>query len=353
MLYSVRIVGVLVAVLFAYYGISKYRNGQWTRFDLTLALLVSAGVATVSIFPPVGNILMSAFGLKNRLFAILVFTNLLLFGLFFYALNQIRSINMRNIDTIRALAKQKYMEEFGFANRETGNAASGNQGKILVTIPAYNEEVAIQTVLPRIPSELLGYRLDTLVIVDGATDRTEEVSRKAGVSVATHIINCGGGAAHKTGFDIAKMIGADIVVNMDADGQHRPEEIERLVTPIINNQADFVWGSRFYGYYEERGSIRHAGVVFFSRMISILIGFKVTDCTNGFRAIRVRDLEKLHLKEEQFHTTEMIIEAAKKGLRLMEVPISVLKRAEGESKKPKRLRYPLGVLRVIVQTWLR
>jgi glycosyltransferase involved in cell wall biosynthesis len=143
------------------------------------------------------------------------------------------------------------------------------------------------------------------------------------------------------------------VVNMDADGQHQPEELERLVTPIVKNEADFIVGSRFLGHYEERGSIRHLGVVLFSWVVSLLTSTKVTDCTNGFRALRVSDLERLSLQEEQFHTTELIIEASKRKLRYKEVPISVLRRAEGESKKPKRLRYPLGVLRTIINTWLR
>jgi hypothetical protein len=107
------------------------------------------------------------------------------------------------------------------------------------------------------------------------------------------------------------------------------------------------------GHYEERGSIRHVGVVLFSWFISLLTGARVTDCTNGFRALRVNDLERLSLQEEQFHTTELIIEASKRRLRYKEVPVSVLRRTEGESKKPKRLRYPFGVLRAIIQTWLR
>ena len=157
----------------------------------------------------------------------------------------------------------------------------------------------------------------------------------------------------RTGFEIARLENAEIVVNMDADGQHQPEEIERLIAPIVEGTADLVVGSRFLGHYEERGSIRHAGVVLFSWLVSSLVGTKVTDCTNGFRALRVDDLQKLNLQEEQFHTTELILEAAKKKLRYKEVPVSVFKRAIGESKKPKRLRYPLGVLRVIIQTWLR
>lgn len=167
------------------------------------------------------------------------------------------------------------------------------------------------------------------------------------------MVNRGQGDALRTGFRIAELERADVVVNLDADGQYLPEEMERLVAPVLDGKADFVLGSRFLGYYEEAGSVRHAGVVFFSWLISLLTGRRITDCTNGFRAIRVSELGKLDLREDRFNATELILEALKNGLRFEEVPVTMLRRAEGESKKPKRLAYPLGVFRVIVQTWLR
>lgn len=351
---QIRIAGVLVAALFLLYSVVKYRRGKFKRSDLLLISVIAGGTAAVSIFPSVGNILMSAFRLENRLFAILVFSNLLLFGLFLHLLSQVRASNRRSRDIVRGLARYYYNEKF-FGKRKPRNepGAEPAKGKVLITIPAYNEEQAIRGVLARIPRELLGYDVDALVVVDGATDATEAVVIEHEFPVASHIVNCGGGDALRTGFEIARIENADVVVNMDADGQHRPEEMERLVAPIIEDRADLVVGSRFLGHYEERGSIRHAGVVFFSRLVSLLAGVRVTDCTNGFRALRVDYLPKLNLQEEQFHTTELILEAAKKKLRYEEVPISVLRRAEGESKKPKRLSYPLGVARVIIQTWLR
>jgi hypothetical protein len=79
----------------------------------------------------------------------------------------------------------------------------------------------------------------------------------------------------------------------------------------------------------------------------------ITDCTNGFRAIRGEALSKLHLSEDRFNAPELIMEAARQGLRIQEVPVTIVSRAAGESKKPPRLGYPLGFLRTIVQTWLR
>jgi hypothetical protein len=347
---NVRLAGVLVALLFAAYGLSRYRRGKWAKSDLSLALLVAFGVGMVSVFPQVLNGLTEALRLRNRLFALLVLSNLLLFALFFYVLNQVRAANRRSGEIVRALARRDYTERFASSRPP---AKTARRGKVLIIIPAYNEQEAIRGVLAKAPQELLGYAVDTVVIVDGATDATEAVAIEHNFPVATHIVNRGQGDALRTGFEIARQEAADVVVNMDADGQHRPEELERLVGPIVKGEADFVMGSRFLGHYEEAGGARHVGIVLFSRLISALSGVRITDCTNGYRAIRGAELSKLDLREDRFSTAELILEAAKKGLRIKEVPVSILARAEGESKKPRRLGYPLGFLRVILQTWLR
>ncbi len=346
---NVRILGVLVALAFAAYGIAKYSRGKWAKTDLLIALLVAFGIAAVSVFPGLGGVLTAAFRLQNRLLALLVFSNLVLFGLFFYMLGQVRSSNRRSGDIVRAIARRQYQQQF--LPRDSKTPAL--RGKLLVIIPAYNEQEAIQGVLKRVPKQLLGYDVDAIVVVDGATDATEAVAIEHRFPVATHIVNRGQGDALRTGFEIARTQHAEIVVNLDADGQHQPEEIERLVEPIINDEADFVMGSRFLGHYEEAGGARHLGIVGFSWLISVLSGVRITDCTNGFRAIRGSALARLELREDRFSTAELILEAAKKKLRIREVPVSILRRAEGESKKPKRLGYPLGFLRVIIQTWLR
>jgi hypothetical protein len=88
-------------------------------------------------------------------------------------------------------------------------------------------------------------------------------------------------------------------------------------------------------------------------MISLLTGVKVSDCTNGYRAIRVSELHKLNLREDRFNANEIILEALKHKLRFEQVPVSMMSRAAGETKKPPKLAYPLGVFRVIISTWLR
>ena len=349
MIEHVNVLGLLVAVLFAGYGIVRYRRGGWRGIDLSLTLLLALGVAVVSVFPQVGDFFAWLIGLDNRAFALLSFAVLLLFGLFLWLYNQLRAANRRNGEVVTAIAVRQYMQQYASPEPR----AEGEPGEILIIVPAYNEAGSILEVLERVPENVLGYDVKIVIVDDGSEDGTEQVSAGAGYPVAAHVVNRGQGDALRTGFEIAQRREADIVINLDADGQYKPEEIEPLVTPIINGDADFVLGSRFAGFYEEAGSVRHVGVVFFSKLISLLTGVWITDCTNGFRAIRVSELHKLDLREDRFNATEIILEALRNKLRFKEIPVTMLKRAEGESKKPKKLAYPLGVFRVIIETWLR
>ncbi|MBA2441691.1 MAG: glycosyltransferase family 2 protein [Rubrobacter sp.] len=347
---------MVLAAGLAVYGLVRYRYyGGWRRLDLLVVLLLAAGLAGVSVVPQVGEVFVRLLGLENRGFALLAASNLLLFGLFLYALGAARSASRFGGSMVSALAVREYRERYLGEPPEDGKeeGSPGSLGKLLVIIPAYNEQEGLRAVLGRVPETVAGYRTRTVVVVDGATDGTEAVALERGVPVATHVTNRGQGDALRTGFEIARLEGADVAVNLDADGQYLPEEIERLVAPIAEGEADFMLGSRFLGYYEEAGSLRHAGVVFFSRLVSLLAGVRITDCTNGLRAIRGSELGKLNLREDRFNATELLLEAVRCGLRIREVPVTMLRRAEGKSKKPERLAYPLGVLRVIVQTWLR
>jgi len=259
-------------------------------------------------------------------------------------LNKANQANRTVGELVRALAKAEYRKTF---------VPEQNGKSIFVVIPAYNEEKAIGGVLKGMPQEVLGYEVHPIIVVDGASDNTEAVVRRENYMVASHVMNRGQGDALRTGFEIALQQDADIVMTMDADGQHCVEDIEKLVGPIVDGEADYVMGSRFLGQYEDPGGLRHIGIVFFTALINFLGRVHVTDCTNGFRAIRGSDLVKLDLREDRFNAPELIMEAAKKELRIQEVPVTIARRSAGESKKPPRLGYPLGFLRTIVQTWLR
>src|SRR5215207_5532683 len=329
----ISVAGILIAALFAVYGVARYRGGG-SRLDLLISLLIALGVVLVSVVPQLFEPLSRLLGLENRAFALL---------------GRVREASRRNGEIVTGLAVREYSEK----HLSPEERAEGHPGEILIVVPAYDEEGGIQGVLRRVPDEVLGHEVKTVVVDDGSTDATAAVARAEGVPVVTHVVNRGQGDALRTGFAIAQTERSQVVVNLDADGQYKTEELDRLVKPIIEGKADFVLGSRFMGFYEEAGSVRHFGVVFFSRMISLLTGVKISDCTNGYRAIRVSELHKLNLREDRFNANEIILEALKHKLRFEQVPVSMMSRTAGETKKPAKLAYPLGVFRVIISTWLR
>jgi hypothetical protein len=344
----ISIAGVVIALLFVAYGLFKFRGGG-SRLDLLLSLAIAFGVALVSVVPQIFEPISRLLGLENRAFALLGLANLLLFALFLNLLGRVRLAGRKSGEIVTGLAVKEYSEK----HLSPKERLEGHPGEILIIVPAYDEEDGIQGVLRRIPETVLGHEVKTVVVDDGSKDATAARARDEGVPVVSHVVNRGQGDALRTGFAIAEAERSLAVVNLDADGQYKPEELDRLVGPIIDGEADFVLGSRFMGFYEEAGSVRHVGVVFFSRLISLLTGIKVSDCTNGYRAIRVSELHKMDLREDRFNANEITLEALRNKLRFHQVPVSMMTRAAGETKKPPRLAYPLGVFRVIISTWLR
>jgi glycosyltransferase involved in cell wall biosynthesis len=166
-------------------------------------------------------------------------------------------------------------------------------------------------------------------------------------------INRGGGLALRVGYEIALQLGAEVVVTMDADGQHLAEELPVMVAPILDGSADYVSGSRLLGDFERDGLIRHIGVHVFSRIVSILTGRRITDPSSGYRAARADLLQRLVLEQDQFWTSEILIEALRHRARVVEVPVTIVARTSGSSKKPASFRYGWNFSKVIIQTWLR
>jgi len=311
-------------------------------------MLFSLGLMVVSAYPNSVNILRNMLSLApaqfSRLIAICIASNILLWLVLFYTRFRLTD----NTDQLDRVIRQLGVAEF---QRLYGDKTP--LPPVVVVIPAYEEEENIGAVLSEIPDQVCGQRAGVIVVDDGSRDRTSEVVRKAGVPVIQNPFRRGGGAALRTGFDIAHLNGAQIVVTMDADGQHLPSEIERLVAPIVADEFDFVIGSRTLGQREKDSTFRYVGIHVFNALIHLLTVVKVTDCSNGFRAFRVRELSRVLLRQDQFHTSELIIDAAKKGIRIGEAPVTVKRRQSGVSKKGKDWAYGLKFARTIFKTWWR
>jgi glycosyltransferase involved in cell wall biosynthesis len=280
----------------------------------------------------------------GRILGLAVFAVIVLFVLTMRSLLQNGRIERKLSATLEGIAWEEFRSA-GLPDRF--------RDRVAVVIPAYNEEDNIAHVLQRIPDEVCGIRIEVLVMDDGSRDATGDIAREHGAAVARHVTNLGGGAALRTGYRLMVDSGALIVVTLDADGQHRPEEMAKLVQPIVDGTVDMAHGSRVLGHAEPNHVAREMGIVFFNRLVSLITRTKVTDCSNGYRAVRTAVLPQLVLRQEQFHTSEFMIEAIKRGVPATEVGVTVDQRLHGHSKKPAVVRYGLGFTNAIVRSWLR
>ena len=346
---ALRIVGGIFAAAIFALALIRYQRRRISRLSLIISSLISAVLLLLAIAPGLFNPLFEVFNFEpgngQRLTAVLLFA----VGVLFVLLIRIQS----EVDTSERGIRQ-LVESFGQSAFDWDAAADLPAGKrIVVVSPAHNEAENVGAVIEAMPPEVEGYHVVPIVIDDRSDDGTAETARAAGALVASLPIRRGGGLALRVGYDIALKLGADIVVTMDADGQHQPEELPTLVGPIIEGRADHVNGSRMLGDFEREGAIRHLGVHFFSRIVTILTGQRVTDISSGYRATRADTLRALILEQDQFWTSDVTIEAVRQRARVVEVPVTFLTRRGGVSKKPKSLRYGWNFSKAIVKTWLR
>lgn len=201
--------------------------------------------------------------------------------------------------------------------------------RTLIVMPALNEEEAIGGVIREVLTLLPGVNL--LVVNDGSTDRTAEVAQAAGATVATLPYNLGVGGAMRVGFKYALAQGLDNVVQIDADGQHNPAEVHRLLEHLT--EADLVIGARFAGAgnYEVRGPRKWA-MMFLARVLSQTAHTKLTDTTSGLKASgprAVRLFAQHYPAEYLGDTIEALVIAARAGCRITQVPVAMRPRIGG------------------------
>ena len=342
---ALRAFGLILAVLLI--GFAVWKRRSMSNGAVLLAIFGGLALAIVS-GTELLNALLSAFAFERgnggRILGLAVFSIVILFFLVLRALTESSRMNQQLTALLEGLAWEEFRQ---------AKLPERFRDRVAVVIPAYNEAATVGDVVRQIPQEICGERTAVLVVDDGSRDDTSEAAAKAGAIVARHVINRGGGAALRTGYRLMSESGALVVVTLDADGQHLPSEMERLVKPVLDDEVDVAHGSRVLGEADPNSRSRELGIVFFNKLVSLITRTKVSDCSNGYRAVRTTVLPMLVLRQEQFHTSEFLIEAIKRGVPAKEVPVTVAKRTYGHSKKPAVVRYGLGFANAIVRTWLR
>jgi hypothetical protein len=344
-----RTAGLLVALGFAVLTIRSYRQGKIGNGDLLVRLMVFVvPLLVLSAAPGVISWGFAEFsftrgGGRQILGATVLAVGILY--LFAFTLSGRQEGARRDLTRLIENLALEQFEQYGHPEAFAGGIA--------VVIPAYNESQNIHHVLEALPQRVCDLPLHAIVIDDGSTDRTTEAARAAGAAAVRLPMNRGQGAALRTGYRLALITGAEIVATMDADGQHQPSELSRLVAPIAAGEVDVVGGSRVLGEADPNHAARELGVKLFAQLLSLLTWSKVTDPACGYRAMRTEALRGLEFRQDQFHNSEFIVEASKKGLRSMEVPVTITKRISGVSKKPAHFRYGMGFANALVRAWLR
>ena len=193
--------------------------------------------------------------------------------------------------------------------------------KITVGIPAFNEEKNIAAIIIKLKKIA-----DTVIVCnDGSTDSTSEIAQNLGVVVINHPKNLGYGAGIKSIFNKSKEIGSEVLVTFDGDGQHRLEDIKKVVEPIEKNEADIVIGSRFLDDAEKKiPKYRKLGIKIITNVTNSTLKEKITDSQSGFRAYSKNVISKLNISDFGMGvSTEILIKSSSMGFNIMEVPIII------------------------------
>jgi len=343
-----RLSGLILSfICFVFIFFKLRKPGNHPKNILALNIF-TVTLLIVSLFPSVVNLPADLFNLvkypNGRLITLLIISTLLIWPLFLIERSKSITWATKVENIVRTVALQNYFVQ---------KYSNLIDKEIIILIPAMNEGENISYVLQKISSEIVGKKTGVLVIDDGSTDDTKIKAEKYGAEVISHSVNLGGGAALKTGYEIAKQLNIKYIVTLDGDGQHDPQDIEKLVSSLINNKADLVIGSRKLGSSDNYSFTRSTGLSIFNFLIQVLIGIKITDCASGYRAFSTNLLYQIRLNQRQYHTAEMIIEATKQKLKIVEEPIHISKRLSGTSKKGKNLTYAFSFLSAVIKTWLR
>jgi len=201
----------------------------------------------------------------------------------------------------------------------------------IAIVPAHNEEASLGALLAEL--RVAEPDLAVVVINDGSTDGTARVAAAAGAPVVTLPFNVGIGGTVQTGYQYALEHGFEVAIQVDGDGQHDPTEIGRVLEPIFDDRADLVVGTRFVSGGGYRGTrVRRVGIHIFARVVSLMVGQRVSDTTSGFRAVNRKAL-RLFAGEypHDYPEVESIVLLSRHGLRMLEVPVRMRVRETGSS----------------------
>ena len=342
-----RLVGLIIGLVGIYLALVKYRGINWNKGQFFISFSLAASILAVSANPNIINALPFVFNLQDnergRLLALMLIAILSLFyGLINYRDKHI-ILNRQFDQAIRKISQSSLPKNF-----------KDKVYPIMVLIPAYNEADNLKILLKRIPSQIDGIKVGCLVVDDGSTDGTKLVVEQNGCLCVSNLVNRGQGSASLLGYDILKNHDTvSVIVTLDADNQHDPDQLGQITAPILLKKSDIVIGSRRLGNEQYDSIVRSIGVRALTAVVNFITGTNLTDCSSGYKAFSKKALNTIQLFESQYQSTEVIISAAKAGLVISEVPISLSLRMHGETKKGNTIQYAFRFIKVLIKSWWR
>ena len=224
---------------------------------------------------------------------------------------------------------------------------ASHQPNVVAAIPCHDEAQFIADIVRRARR----YVDQVVVVDDGSTDGTSQVAEAAGATVVRHDSNKGPGAAYRSCFEAAKSNGADILMTLDGDGQHNPDELPRILQPLLAGEADLVIGSRFLGEFEIP-PYRKFGIDVITWLYNLGSSVKVVDAQSCYRGYSRKALDTLRITEKGFgFSVELLVQAREKGLVIKEVPISCIYHSASHSINP--VIHGVGVALMVVKHRLK
>jgi hypothetical protein len=344
---GLRILGGIVALALLVFAVARFRRGLLRRGEMVVVTAFVLGLSVAALAPDLYDPLLSALGFERgnerRIIGLLVISNLFTLILVFRGFSRDDQVSSEIGDLVDYMALRR-LEDDGW---------KPVPGSCAVVVPAFNEADNIPAVLGEMPQTVANMPVMVIVVADGCTDDTESAARRLGANVIRRELRRGSGAAVRLGYLAALRAGAEVIVTLDADGQHDPKEMEALVEPLLAGEADMVQGSRVLGTFEVESRARRSGVVLFSKVLTFLGRTRISDPSTGYRAITAEALKRLDLRQDEFYVSEVILDAGHKGLSVVEVPITLRRRASGETRKPSPFWYAYGFSKAILGTWFR
>lgn len=341
-----RLLGALVGVIGAA-ALLRRRRALLGRAE-ALALLTLCGLVVVAIAPGFVDSLPRLTGFTGELARITSLLSFVVVGLVAAVVGLSRRVSGLRYELDDQAAE-------ALVDRAAAVMPASMRGavELLLVMPAYDEAANLRSLLPERPATLLGLTAHVVVVDDGSRDETAAVATAAGAWAIRSPVNRGGGFALKVGFAAARRVNTRFVITLDADGQHRFADLPAVLGPLLDGSAELVIGSRRLGASVGGSRLRGLGVRVFSAVLSFLTRQRITDCSSGLRGVAMARLVTLRLHQSRHHTAELIIEAARRRMRLLEVPITIVPRREGESKKGGAVGYALRFAGTIVSAWWR